>query len=86
MNNKPERLITDWSRFSNEDLKFSLDLLSLHHSPYEVDAANEITRRIVAGTWLDLEKPPPPLEALPHWLKKWPFRLFWRQGRGRGLK
>ena len=70
---------TDWTKMSNENLKFAYDLLCLHQSPWEVDAANEIQKRIVAGTWLNLEAPPPPLENLPHWLKTWPFSLLWRQ-------
>jgi hypothetical protein len=68
-----------WDQMSNENLKFALDTLSLHQSPFEVDAANEIQRRIVAGTWLDIELPPPPLHELPHWLQIWPFRLLWKQ-------
>lgn len=44
---------------SNENLKFALDLLSLHQSPYEIEVANEISKRIQAGTWLDLEIHPP---------------------------
>ena len=69
----------DWTKFTNENLKFMLDLLSLHHSPDEVQAANEIQRRILAGTWISLENPPPPLENLPWWLKTWPFCLLWEQ-------
>lgn len=70
---------TDWKKLSNENLKFALDLLSLHQSPWEVEAANEIMRRIEEGTWLDLDAPPPPLENLPKWLKTWPFCLLWSQ-------
>jgi hypothetical protein len=69
----------DWEKFSNENLKFMLDLLSLHHSPDEVQAANEIQRRILAGTWINLENPPPPLENLPWWVKTWPVCLLWKQ-------
>jgi len=54
------RRVTDWSRLSNQDLKFSLDLLSLHQSPYEVDVMNEIQKRILAGVWLNVNNPPPP--------------------------
>ena len=70
---------TDWTKLSNENLKFVLDVLSLHYSPVEVDAANEIERRIMLDTWLNLENPPPPLENLPNWLKRWPFCLLWKQ-------
>jgi hypothetical protein len=73
------RRATPWHLMSNESLKFALDTLSLHHSPWEVDAMNEVQRRIVAGTWLDLENPPPPLENMPKWLKMYPFSLLWHQ-------
>jgi len=73
------RRLVDWTKFSNENLKFILDVLSLHCSPYEVEVANEIERRIMADTWLDLEKPPPPLENIPNWLKRWPFCRLWSQ-------
>ena len=51
---------TDWSRLSNQGLKFTFDLLSLHQSPFEVEAMNEIQKRILAGSWLNLDNPPPP--------------------------
>jgi len=70
---------TDWTKLSNENLKFALDILSLHHSPFEVEVANEIERRIMADTWLNLNNPPPPLENLPKWLKIFPFSLLWHQ-------
>lgn len=71
---------TDWSKLSNNDLKFALDTLSLHQSPFEVDAMNEIEKRIMAGTWLDIDSPPPPLtEDMPKWLKMFPFSLLWSQ-------
>lgn len=68
-----------WGEMSNEDLKFAFDLLALEESALEVQALGEIARRIDAGTWLDLEDSPPPLEDLPQWLKMWPFRLLWKQ-------
>jgi hypothetical protein len=70
---------TDWTKLTNENLKFAYDLLSLHHSPFEVEAMNEIQERIMAGTWLDLDNPPPPLENMPKWLKMYPFSLLWHQ-------
>ncbi len=73
------RRATPWHLMSNESLKFALDVLSLHHSPFEVEAMNEIQSRIVSGTWLDLEKPPPPLQNIPFWLKIYPFSLLWKQ-------
>jgi hypothetical protein len=83
-NTSGARRQTDWSKLSNENLKFALDLLSLHRSPFEVDVANEIQERIDAGTWLDLEKPPPTFSAaVPAWLSIFPFSLLWRQGRGK---
>ena len=69
----------EWSKISNNDLKFLYDQLALHHSPREAEAMNEIERRIVQGTWLDLDSSPPLLENIPAWLKKWPFCLFWKQ-------
>lgn len=74
---------TDWAQISNENLKFALDVLSLHNSPFEVDAMNEIERRISAGKWLDLEAPPPPITNMPLWFQKPFFRVFWRQGRAK---
>jgi len=68
-----------WAKMSNEDLKFALDTLELHQSPYVYDALLEIQQRIARGEWLDLEKSPPPLHDLPWWLQVWPFRLLWKQ-------
>jgi hypothetical protein len=73
------RRITDWTILSNENLKFAYDLLALHHSIFEADAANEIERRIQSRTWLDLEKSPPPLHELPVLFLNWPFSLLWNQ-------
>jgi hypothetical protein len=82
-NTSAARRKTDWSQMDNDSLKFSLDLLSLHHSPFEVDCMNEIQNRIMAGTWLDLEKPPPLQgSSVPRWLHIFPFSLLWRQKRG----
>lgn len=72
---------TDWSKLSNENLKFALDVLSLHRSPWEVDAMNEIQKRIIAGTWLDLDAPPPLVHNVPVWLMLYPFSLLWHQKR-----
>lgn len=69
----------DWASMSNENLKLTLELLSRHSSPFEVEAANEIQRRIVLGTWKVPDTPPPPVENLPRWLKMWPFCLLWSQ-------
>jgi len=73
---------TDWSKLSNENLKFALDTLSLHQSPFEVDCMNEIQRRIVAGEWLDLDASPPLIHNVPKWLELFPFSLLWHQKRG----
>lgn len=73
---------TDWSLLSNDNLKFALDTLSLHHSPWEVEVANEIGKRIEAGTWLDLDAPPPLNHNVPKWLHVFPFSLLWHQKRG----
>lgn len=76
----PAHKKTDFSLMSNESLKFALDILSLHHSALEVEAANEITKRIVRGTWLDIEKPVPTMaDDVPAWLKVFPFSLLWKQ-------
>ena len=73
---------TDFTKFSNLDLKFTLDILSLHQSPYEVHCANEIERRIEAGTWINFDDATPPLtNDVPKWLKMWPFSLLWEQSR-----
>lgn len=76
------RRSTDWTKLSNENLKFALDTLSLHQSPFEVEVANEISRRIDAGTWLDLDAPPPLTHNVPRWLEIFPFSLLWHQKRG----
>jgi len=79
-NKKPTfRQSTNWTLLSNDDLKFALDVLSLHNSPYEVQAANEITRRIIDGSWYDVDQPIRPTENLPAWIKVWPFCLMWKQ-------
>ena len=78
-NTTAARRAVPWEELSNEDLKFTLDLLTLHGSPFEEQALLEVARRIDAGTWLDLEHSPPPLHNLPWWLQIWPFRLLWKQ-------
>lgn len=70
---------TDWTKVSNENLKFALDVLELHHNPVAADVLFEIQRRVAAGRWLDIENPPPPLHNLPFFLTIWPFSLLWRQ-------
>ena len=72
---------TDWTKFSNEDLKFAYDLLALHNSPFEVDAMNEIARRVTVDVWLDLESPPPLIHNVPKLFYIFPFSLLWRQNR-----
>jgi hypothetical protein len=77
---KTYRQNTEWSKMSNDDLKFALDVLSLHHSPFEVDAANEIGRRIERGTWLQLDSPVPTMaEDVPALFHVFPFSLLWKQ-------
>jgi hypothetical protein len=68
-----------WREMANENLKFTLDLLYLHHSPFVGEALSEVIRRIDRGCWLDIETPPPPRESLPKWLKVFPFSLLWSQ-------
>jgi hypothetical protein len=53
------RRSTPWTIMPNENLKFALDLLSLHHSPHEIEVANEIQKRIVEGRWMNLDNHPP---------------------------
>lgn len=72
-----KRRATDWTKLSNKQLRFAMELLSMHYSPFEVEVANEISRRIVSGEWDNHS--PALVENLPKWLKKWPFRLLWRQ-------
>jgi hypothetical protein len=69
----------EWEKMSNENLRLTYLLLADHQSPFEVEAANEIQRRIVLGTWIVPETPPPPKENLPFLLKMFPFRLLWSQ-------
>jgi hypothetical protein len=73
------RRVVRWQGMTNKELKFTLDVLSAHDSPFEEQALQEVARRIDAGVWLDLDNPPPPLHNLPWWLQKWPFRLLWKQ-------
>jgi hypothetical protein len=80
-NTSAARRAVPFDKMSNDDLKFALDLLELHHSPWLGDAWAEVERRIDAGEWLDVNLSPPPLHNLPWWLQMWPFRLLWRQGR-----
>jgi hypothetical protein len=83
-NTSAYRRSTDWKKFSNENLKFALDVLSLHHSPFEADCANEIERRIMAGQWLDVSNPPPLSGNVPLLFHFFPFSLLWKQGRHGG--
>ena len=78
-NTTAARRAVPWLEMSNDDLKFVLDLLTLHQSPFEEQALLEVARRIDAGRWLDLNSSPPPLHNLPWWLQMWPFRLLWKQ-------
>lgn len=81
-NTSGARRKTDWGKLSNDNLKFALDLLSLHNSPYEIEVANEISKRIDAGEWMDIENSVPVNSSeVPAWLKVFPFTLLWRQGR-----
>ena len=73
------RRVVPWAEMSNRDLQFTLNLLTLHESPFEEQALLEVARRIEVGTWIDLESSPPPLHELPRWLQMWPFRLLWKQ-------
>ena len=71
---------TDWSVMSNDELKFALDVLSLHYSPFEVDCANEIEKRIMAGTWIDINQPVATMaQDVPALFHVWPFSLLWKQ-------
>ncbi len=73
---------TDFSRMTNEQLKFSLDLLFRHQATdYLVLALEEVERRIDRGEWLDLEDAVINTDDLPAWLTVWPFCLLSRQQR-----
>jgi hypothetical protein len=78
-NTTEARRETDWTKLSNKNLKFALDKLELHQSPWVVEVYAEIENRISSGTWLNVNNPPPPLENMPFWLKIFPFNLLWRQ-------
>jgi hypothetical protein len=65
---------------SNEDLKFSLDVLSLRKNPNVSKIEEEIFRRIQIGTWLDIESSvPTTADQVPALLHIWPLSLFWSQ-------
>lgn len=81
--NAPRREI-DFTKFSNANLKFALDVLSSHYSPWTDAALIEIQQRMARGTWLDLEKPPPPSHDLPWVFTVFPLRLLWKQRSGGG--
>lgn len=75
-----QRQVTDFKRMSNESLKFTLDLLYQHDSPYLPAALAEVAERIERGAWLDIESHPPcNHDDVPAWLKVWPFKLLWSQ-------
>lgn len=79
-NTSMARRATDWSVMSNKALKFALDKLELHHSPYVGDVLNEIQQRAARGAWLDLEDHTPTTDNnVPGWLRVFPFCLLWKQ-------
>ena len=78
-NTSEARREIDFTKFSNDNLKFAFDVLSSHYSPWTDAAMFEIQQRMTRGTWLDLEKPPPPSHALPWLLTIFPLRLLHRQ-------
>jgi hypothetical protein len=82
-NTSAARREIDFTKFSNENLKFTFDLLSLHGSPYTPFAQLEIQQRMARGAWLDLEKPPPPLHELPWVLTIFPLNLLHKQRKNR---
>jgi len=71
---------TDWTVMSNETLKFALDNASLHYSPCEVDIMNEIQKRVVNNTWLDIDQPVQTIaDDVPAIFYIFPFSLLWSQ-------
>jgi hypothetical protein len=78
-NTSAARREVDFTKFSNDNLKFAFDLLCLHQSPYMPEALLEIQQRMARGTWLDLENPPPPSHELPWLFKIFPFTLLHTQ-------
>jgi hypothetical protein len=78
-NKKTFRQDTDWTQMSNEELIFATNILSQHQSPFEVDAANEISKRIDRGEWIELDSPVPAIADLPWIFYVWPFCYFWSQ-------
>jgi len=78
-NTSAARRQVEWVKFSNENLKFTLDICLLHRSPYLDEVLAEVERRIDAGTWLDIDKPPPPLHNIPVWLVALLPGWLWRQ-------
>jgi len=78
-NTSESRREVDWSKLSNENLKFALDTLELHHSPFVDAVLGEIQQRAARGVWLDIDQAPPPLHNVPIWLVKWLPRSLWRQ-------
>lgn len=77
---KTYRQNTDWSKMSNDDLKFALDILSLHYSPFEVDCMNEIQKRIERGAWLEIDSPVLTMsDNVPALFHVFPFSLLWKQ-------
>ena len=77
---KTFRQNTNWKIMSNDELKFALDTLSLHHSPFEVDVMNEIESRIMAGKWIDINQPVATMaQDVPALFYIFPFSLLWKQ-------
>jgi hypothetical protein len=69
----------DWSKVDNDALRMLLSLPYFDKLPCSDEIYTEVQNRFLRGDWLDLVNPPPPLETLPKWLKKWPFCLLWYQ-------
>jgi hypothetical protein len=73
----------DWSKVSPAELIKALRLYDHASVFYDRDILDllvlEIQRRAIAGDWIDLENPPPPLHNVPGWLAKWPWRLLSKQ-------
>jgi hypothetical protein len=78
-NTSAARREIDFTKFSNDNLKFAFDVLCSHYSPWTDAALFEIQQRTARGTWLDLDQPPPPSHTLPRILTVFPLRLLWKQ-------
>jgi hypothetical protein len=76
----------DWRLVSDDDLRFAYHLLNPHAASFGVildDIVSEMSVRVCNGGFQIMPDQPVKVVVrnVPDWLTKWPFVLFWKQGR-----